>query len=273
MNDSPDPSDARVHTVYGDASLSPLRKYALLAVGSPRLGRLMIYELVVLFSSSLPGALGYWLRRRLYRLILGGMGRNVTIGRHVTIRGGKQITLGDDVFIDDGCVLDARGTASIQIEDRVLIARNSIVRARKGVALLRPDGYVSVEVASFAPGVLTTHRFRQESGGTLRVNVDASAGELRYELLEDTGAPIPGFGAAECDPIRGDCLDAELSWRGARGWPRVSETGRASIPALPTSEFYVKLRCYIAPGTELYSVTLDPPEVTMWQARVKGSMD
>ena len=143
----------------------------------------------------------------------------------------------------------------------------------KGVALLRPDGYVSVEATSFAPGVLTTHRFRQESGGTLRVNVDASAGELRYELLEDTGAPIPGFAAAECDPIRGDCLDAELSWRGARGWPLVSETGRASIPGLRTSEFYVKLRFYIAPGTKLYSVTLDPPEVTMWQARVKGSMD
>ena len=29
----------------------------------------------------------------------------------------------------------------------------------------------------------------------------ASAGELRYEVLEDTGDPIPGFTAAECDPI------------------------------------------------------------------------
>ena len=34
-----------------------------------------------------------------------------------------------------------------------------------GVAQLRPDGYVSVEADSYAPGILTTHRFRQESGG------------------------------------------------------------------------------------------------------------
>ena len=72
--------------------------------------------------------------------------------------------------------------------------------------MLRPDGYVSVEAESYAPGVLTTHRFRQESGGTVTVNADASAGELRYEVLEDTGAPIPGFTAAECDPIRTDAF-------------------------------------------------------------------
>ena len=84
----------------------------------------------------------------------------------------------------------------------------------KGLAVLRPDGYVSVEAESYAPGVLTTHRFRQESGGTVTVNADASAGELRYEVLEDTGAPIPGFTAAECDPICTDTFDAPLTWRG-----------------------------------------------------------
>ena len=102
---------------------------------------------------------------------------------------------------------------------------------------------------------------------------DAAAGELRYELLEDTGTPIPGFTAAECDPIRRDDLDVELSWRGMRGWPPVDEARRATVPDLSTGEFYVKLRFYIAPGTRLYSVTLDPPEVTMWQARVKGRAD
>ena len=66
---------------------------------------------------------------------------------------------------------------------------------------------------------MTTHRFRQESGGTVGVNVDASAGELRYEVLEDTGEPIPGFTAAECDPIRADTVDGVLSWNGVSGWP------------------------------------------------------
>jgi len=143
----------------------------------------------------------------------------------------------------------------------------------KGLALLRPDGYVSVEAESFAPGVLTTHRFRQESGGSIRVNVDASVGELRYEVLEDTGEPIPGYTAADCDPIRTDALDAELTWNGKPGWPAVSEDRQSRLPTLPKAEFYIKLRFHLLPGTKLYSLTLDPPEVTMWRVQIKGRID
>ena len=143
----------------------------------------------------------------------------------------------------------------------------------KGLALLRPDGYVSVEADSYAPGILTTHRFRQEAGGNIRVNVDASAGELRYELLEDTGKPIPGFTVSDCDPIRSDTLEGELSWKGVQGWPETSQERRSRFPELHPSELYVKLRFYIAPGTQLYAVTLDPPAVTMWQTKVKGRID
>jgi len=146
-------------------------------------------------------------------------------------------------------------------------------RSGVGLVLLRPDGYVSVEAESYAPGVLTTHRFRQESGGTVKVNVDASAGELRYEVCEDTGLPIPGFTVADCDPIRGDTLDGVLSWNGVSGWPGVSEERQARYPNLQKEEFYVKLRFYISPGTKLYSVTLDPPEVTMWQVKVHQRVD
>ncbi len=144
---------------------------------------------------------------------------------------------------------------------------------RKGVAQLRPDGYVSVEAASYAPGILTSHRFRQESGGTLRVNVDAAAGGLRYELLEDTGQPVPGCSAADCDPIRSDTLDAQLSWKGRRGWPALSAERQGRWPDLPREEFYVKLRFYIYPGARLYSVTVDPPEVTKYKASVKVRID
>ena len=146
-------------------------------------------------------------------------------------------------------------------------------RRGKGLAHLRPDGYVSVEADSYAPGVLTTHRFRQEQGGQIRVNVDAGAGELRYELLEDTGEPIPGCGAADCDPIREDTLDGALSWNGKPGWPAVGAGRRARFPQLVQSEFYVKLRFYIAPGTKLYSVTIEPPDVMTWLVRIKTRLD
>ena len=141
------------------------------------------------------------------------------------------------------------------------------------MAELRPDGYVSIEADSYASGCLTTHRFRQEFGGRLNVNVDASAGELGYEVLEDTGKPIPGFTVSDCDPIHCDTLGGILSWNGVTGWPDVSQERQTRYPDLTRSEFYIKLRFYLAPGTKLYSVTLDPPEVTMWQVKIKGRID
>ena len=138
---------------------------------------------------------------------------------------------------------------------------------------MRLDGYVSVEAVSYAPGILTTHRFRQESGGTIGVNVDASAGELRYEVLEDTGDPIPGYTLAECDPIRTDTANGELSWNGVSGWPGLSDERQGRYPNLQKEEFYIKLRFYISPGAKLYSLTLDPPEVTAWGVKVRGRID
>jgi hypothetical protein len=137
---------------------------------------------------------------------------------------------------------------------------------------MRPDGYVSVEADSFAPGVLTTHRFRQ-AGGTFHVNVDAAAGQLRYELLDSTGELLPGCTVQECDPIRHDALHTPLSWRGVEGWPGVDEQRQASVPRLPANDFCVKLRFYMSPGTKLYSVTVAPTEATLWRTRVKGWRD
>ncbi len=144
----------------------------------------------------------------------------------------------------------------------------------KGLATLRRDGYVHVEASSFTPGQLTTHRFQQAAGGDIYVNVDATAGELRYELLQDTGAPIAGYSVEDCDPIRGDGLNEALSWGGRRGWPAVGDDRRTpGLEDLPVREFYMKLRFHLDPGAKLYSLTLDPPEVAIWGASVPGRID
>ena len=52
---------------------SSLRAYQDLVVGSRSLGRLVLYELVLLTSSWVPGALGLLLRKLLYPLLLGGV--------------------------------------------------------------------------------------------------------------------------------------------------------------------------------------------------------
>ena len=65
---------------------SPLRAYQDLVIGSRSLGRLLLYELVMLASSWVPGALGLLLRKWLYPLLLGASGRGVIFGQGVVLR-------------------------------------------------------------------------------------------------------------------------------------------------------------------------------------------
>ena len=54
---------------------------------------------------------------------------------------------------------------------------------------------------------------------------------------------------------------------------RRSITAGARYPEVAQSEFYAKLRFHIAPGTKLSSPTIDPPEVMVWQVKLKTRLD
>ncbi len=92
------------------------------------------YEAVQIFLMRLPGALGFVMRRFFYRYWLGRVGRNVTFGVDVTIRHPHKIRIGDNVVIDDHCLLDAKGTDNngIEIGSHVLLGRNSILQCKNG---------------------------------------------------------------------------------------------------------------------------------------------
>ena len=117
---------------------SALRKYQDLVVGSRSLGRLLLYEMVVLASSWVPGALGLLLRRLLYPRLLGSSGRNVVFGQGVVLRHPGKIRLGNDVTIDDLVVLDAKGTGNrgIDVGDGVFIGRGTILSCKDGDIVL-----------------------------------------------------------------------------------------------------------------------------------------
>ena len=117
---------------------SALRKYQDLVVGSRSLGRLLLYEVVVLASSWVPGALGLLLRRLLYPRLLGSSGRNVVFGQGVVLRHPGKIRLGNDVTIDDLVVLDAKGTGNrgIDVGDGVFIGRGTILSCKDGDIVL-----------------------------------------------------------------------------------------------------------------------------------------
>src|SRR5688500_12584029 len=93
-----------------DRSKSARQKYADLVVGRPGLGALLKHEMVTLWSQHVPGAAGLAMRKILYPLLLGSCGRNVIFGQNVVLRHPHKIHVGDDVMIDDNCLLDAKGS-------------------------------------------------------------------------------------------------------------------------------------------------------------------
>ena len=109
-------------------------KYQALIVGQPGWWPLLRYELVLLLSQHVPGALGLALRKATYPWLLGHCGRNVVFGQNVVLRHPHKIRIGDNVVVDDNCLLDAKGDANagITIGSGVFIGRNSILSCKNG---------------------------------------------------------------------------------------------------------------------------------------------
>jgi acetyltransferase-like isoleucine patch superfamily enzyme len=124
----------RVQDELSRPGVSARGKYAALIVGRAGLGALLKYELVVLLSQSVPGALGLALRKTLYPLLLGTCGRNVVFGQNVVLRHPHKIHIADNVVIDDNCLIDAKGNsnAGIRIAAGVFIGRNTILSCKNG---------------------------------------------------------------------------------------------------------------------------------------------
>jgi acetyltransferase-like isoleucine patch superfamily enzyme len=117
-----------------DPGSSARDKYARLVVGRPGLGALLKHEAIVMCSQHVPGALGFALRKMLYPSLLGSCGRNVIFGQNVVLRHPHKIKIGDDVVVDDNCLLDAKGETNqgITIGSRVFIGRNTILSCKNG---------------------------------------------------------------------------------------------------------------------------------------------
>jgi acetyltransferase-like isoleucine patch superfamily enzyme len=113
---------------------SAREKYAALVVGKPGWGALIQHELITLVSQNVPGALGLVLRKTLYPSLLGRCGRNVVFGQNVVLRHPHKIFIGDNVVVDDNCLLDAKGDGNrgIAIGSGVFIGRNTILSCKNG---------------------------------------------------------------------------------------------------------------------------------------------
>ncbi len=111
--------------------------------------------------------------------------------------GDMPIIVGDEVFIYYGGY--ASGHKVERFKERQI-----------GLARMKQDRFVARR-AGAEGGVLRTPTV-SIGGSGITVNADVR-GELRASLLDTTGKPIAGFGAAEVEPVRGDSLAHGLKWK------------------------------------------------------------
>jgi serine acetyltransferase len=126
-----------------------------LVIGRPGFGALLKYELVQLLSQWVPGALGLVLRKRLYRTLLGACGRNVVFGQGVVLRHPHKIRIGDNVVVDDHCLLDAKGedNTGITIGSGVFIGRNTILSCKNGDIVLADGANIGFNCELFSAAI------------------------------------------------------------------------------------------------------------------------
>lgn len=113
---------------------SNLEKYRRMVSGDMSLLKMIYFEIVILFFSLIPGALGLICRKYLYRPFFKHVGKNVIFGRNVNLRHPHKISIGDNVIIDDECLLDAKGDSNqgIEIGDYVSVGRLSSLVCKDG---------------------------------------------------------------------------------------------------------------------------------------------
>ena len=180
---------------------SALAKYRSFFVGQPGISRLLRYEVTVMLASGMPGALGYALRKKLFPKLFAQPGRGMNFGRNIALRCPGRMQLGDNVAIDDNCMLDARGSAHASggdflIGDRTLIARDTILLVKSGYLRIGADcsigsqnflGSISgIEIGDHA--IIAGHCYF--GGG--RYKTELGAGPMVSQGLETKGPVVLG---------------------------------------------------------------------------------
>jgi acetyltransferase-like isoleucine patch superfamily enzyme len=124
--------DIQAHLLH--SRTSAVDKYRSLVIGRSGWWALLRYELIVFLCAATPGALGLALRSKLYPRLLGRCGRNVVFGANLVLRHPHKIFIGDNVVVDDNCLLDAKGESNtgITIGSGVFIGRNTILHCKNG---------------------------------------------------------------------------------------------------------------------------------------------
>ena len=150
----------KVRTALQSGGRAGFRAYCRVSYGPVSMAYALWAELCFSLFGGWPGAAGFLLRRLFYRGLFAKAGRGLVIGRHVTFRHPRKITLGDHVVIDDDAVIDAKGESNrgIELDDGVFIGRHTIVYCKNGDIHLEARANLSSNSTVFSSNRLTIGR-------------------------------------------------------------------------------------------------------------------
>lgn len=138
----------------GDGSMA--KKYLSVQYGDMPMWKALLMELCTFLFQNTPGALGLFIRSKLYRKFFKSCGKKVVIGKNVTFRHPNKIVLGDGVILDDNSVIDAKGDSNngIILGNGVYIGKNTIVYCKNGDIELRDKVNISANCIIFSSNSL-----------------------------------------------------------------------------------------------------------------------
>ncbi len=123
-----------LHREIFDRRKSIFRKYKEMYLGNLSLPGIVYYELAIVLFTQIPGSLGFLLRKTFFAPLFRQAGKGVLFGKNLTIRHPQKIRIGNNVIIDDNCLIDAKGETNkgIVMGDNVTIGRNSSLVCKNG---------------------------------------------------------------------------------------------------------------------------------------------
>jgi len=184
---------------------SNFRIYQETMVGNYKFLDLLKFELITSVSSSLPGAVGLYSRKHLYRFLFKKIGRNVFFGKNIRLRQPYKIKIGNNTLIDDYCQLEVDGENSNGIELGNNIILNQFVR-------LKGNGFLEI-----GDNTKLNYNCSIIYGNHLKIGKNVLIGGYSYIL----GAPTHRFDRTDISIIaqgkesKGDIIIEDNAWIGA----------------------------------------------------------
>ncbi len=154
---APEQNNIKVGKTMSDSSTSAAGKYKAIYHGDVSCLRVFRTELATALYANCPGPCGLALRKIFYPSLFKACGKGTIFGKNITLRHPSKISVGANVIVDDGVMLDAKGTsnAGISIGNNAFIGRNTIIYCKNGNIKIGDNVNISSNCTIFSSNDLT----------------------------------------------------------------------------------------------------------------------